>query len=102
VKRHPSLENCWDVTNQATLGKTEVEIVQLIIDAVGVLTTKEAACGDAVEDSAAPVVDHISPVAVEEPVLKNSATFEIKLISAWDLANTGKFFSSTHNSTCNN
>jgi creatine kinase len=46
VKRHPSLENCWDVTNQATLGKTEVEIVQLIIDAVATLTEREALSSD--------------------------------------------------------
>jgi creatine kinase len=41
VRRHPSLENGWVVSNQATLGKTEVEIVQLVIDGVAALTSQE-------------------------------------------------------------
>ncbi|CAE7489879.1 Ckmt1, partial [Symbiodinium microadriaticum] len=41
MERHPSLEHCWDVSNKVKLGKSEVEIVQQIIDGVAALTQKE-------------------------------------------------------------
>ena len=42
VARHPVLDNCWEVFNVVTLGKTEVEIVQQIIDGVSAITQQES------------------------------------------------------------
>eukprot|EP00604_Paraphysomonas_vestita_P002627 CAMPEP_0174818002 /NCGR_PEP_ID=MMETSP1107-20130205/598_1 /TAXON_ID=36770 /ORGANISM="Paraphysomonas vestita, Strain GFlagA" /LENGTH=600 /DNA_ID=CAMNT_0016029279 /DNA_START=334 /DNA_END=2136 /DNA_ORIENTATION=- len=40
VRKLPN-EDCWEIMNKTTLGKTEVDMVQQVIDGVAVLTTKQ-------------------------------------------------------------